>query len=64
MGRQEAFEIYRRDYPQQRAIDQHKAALKELYARAKKLGLQVNTARSQISMKYSSKTLQLHDGFL
>ena len=49
MGRQEAFDIYRRDYPGQHAIEEHKAALKQRYAQAKSLGEGVNTAKTKIS---------------
>ena len=49
MGRQEAFEIFRRDYSQNSAIEQKKAALKERYVEAKHLGECVNSARQKIS---------------
>ena len=49
LGRQEAFEIFRRDYPQQQTIEDHKRALKQRYIEAKSLGQQVNGARDKIS---------------
>ena len=56
MGRQEAFEIFRRDYSQNSAIEQKKAALKERYVEAKHLGECVNSARQKIS-KYPMQWL-------
>ncbi|CAH1780503.1 unnamed protein product, partial [Owenia fusiformis] len=49
MGRQEAFEIFRRDYPQNSAIDEHKRDLKSRYQEAKKLGEVVNKSRTKIN---------------
>ena len=60
MGRQEAFEIYRRDYPHQHTIEQHKTALKQRYAQAKALGEQVNTARTKISKLFTSSGTCTH----
>ena len=49
VGRQEAFEIFRRDYEQNQTIDDNKVNLKQRYAEAKTLGEQVNQARVKIS---------------
>ncbi|KAK3576776.1 hypothetical protein CHS0354_014591 [Potamilus streckersoni] len=49
IGRQEAFEIFRRDYEHNDAIEENKQALKERYASAKALGEFVNRSRSQIN---------------
>ena len=49
VGRQEAFELFRRDYHQNDVIEDNKAALKQRYADAKTLGEQVNKARNKIS---------------
>jgi kinesin family protein 6/9 len=49
MGRQEAFEIFRRDYGHNQAIDENKAMLKQRYAEAKSYGETVNHSRSKIS---------------
>ena len=48
-GRQEAFELFRRDYDQNKVIENNKIVLKEKYAEAKKLGEAVNITRSKIS---------------
>ena len=50
MGRQEAFEIFRRDYHNNQAIEDNKVLLKQKYAEAKSLGEKVNQARTKISM--------------
>ncbi len=49
MGRQEAFEIFRRDYHNNQTIEANKATLKQRYAEAKSLGETVNKARAKIS---------------
>ena len=49
VGRQEAFETFRRDYPEQQTIEDHKRVLKQRYVEAKSLGQQVNNARDTIS---------------
>ena len=49
LGRQEAFEIFRRDYIHNQTIDDNKQTLKDRYAEAKRLGEQVNRARKKIS---------------
>lgn len=51
-GRQEAFEIFKRDYPQNPMIEENKDALKQKYVEAKKLGEIVNKSRTKIS-KYN-----------
>ncbi|XP_033735819.1 kinesin-like protein KIF6 [Pecten maximus] len=48
-GRQEAFEIFRRDYPQKETIEQNKVHLKQRYAEAKSLGEKVNKTRKKIN---------------
>ncbi|KAK2146062.1 hypothetical protein LSH36_635g01011 [Paralvinella palmiformis] len=49
MGRQEAFEIFRRDYHHNQTIEENKALLKHKYAEAKSLGETVNQARTKIN---------------
>ncbi|KAL3874319.1 hypothetical protein ACJMK2_037350 [Sinanodonta woodiana] len=49
IGRQEAFEIFRRDYDHNDAIEENKQALKDRYASAKSLGEFVNRSRTQIN---------------
>ncbi len=49
VGRQEAFEIFRRDYPHNATIEENKATLKQRYSEAKRLGEAVNRARANIS---------------
>ena len=49
IGRQEAFEIFRRDYEQNDKIDENKHTLKRRYGEAKSLGEEVNTSRKRIS---------------
>lgn len=49
VGRQEAFEIFRRDYEHNQTIEDNKAVLRQRYAEAKTLGEQVNNCRTSIS---------------
>ena len=49
IGRQEAFEIFRRDYEHNDSIEDNKQVLKERYAEAKSLGEVVNKSRAKIS---------------
>ena len=49
LGRQEAFEIFRRDYEHNDTINDNKQTLKQRYIEAKGLGEQVNRARTKIS---------------
>ena len=49
IGRQEAFEIFRRDYEHNDAIEENKQVLKDRYAEAKSLGEVVNKSRAKIS---------------
>lgn len=49
MGRQEAFEIFKRDYSRNSDIEEQKSFLKKSYAEAKLLGEQINTARTKLS---------------
>ncbi|XP_018610608.2 kinesin-like protein KIF6 isoform X1 [Scleropages formosus] len=49
MGRQEAFDIFRRDHEDNVTIDDNKALLKQRFAEAKALGEQVNGARNRIN---------------
>ena len=48
-GRQEAYEIFKRDYEHNDTIENNKAVLKQRYAEAKQLGEQVNKAKAKIS---------------
>jgi kinesin family member 6/9 len=49
MGRQEAFEIYKRDYDGNPEIDEQKLLLKKNYAEAKLLGEKINTSRNKLN---------------
>ncbi|XP_077994037.1 kinesin-like protein KIF6 [Glandiceps talaboti] len=49
VGRQEAFEIFRRDYTQNMTIEDNKHLLKQRYSEAKSLGQQVNESRLRIN---------------
>ena len=49
IGRQEAFEIFRRDYEHNDSIEDNKQELKERYAEAKSRGEIVNKSRAKIS---------------
>ncbi|XP_073484853.1 kinesin-like protein KIF6 [Aquarana catesbeiana] len=49
LGRQEAFEIFKRDYPDRVGIEDNKALLKQRFAEAKSLGEEVNNVRSRIN---------------
>lgn len=49
VGRKEAFETFRRDYPHNDTIEENKHTLKQRYAEAKRLGEQVNTSRQKIN---------------
>lgn len=49
VGRQEAFEIFRRDYYNNPTIEENKHNLKQRYAEAKSLGEGVNKSRQRIS---------------
>ena len=51
-GRQEAYEIFKRDYEHNETIENNKAVLKQRYAEAKQLGEQVNKAKAKISEYY------------
>ena len=51
-GRQEAFEIFKRDYGDNRIIDEQKMFLKKGYAEAKTLGEKINSSRNKISELY------------
>ena len=50
VGRQEAFEIFKRDYQGNHEIEDQKKFLKKTYAEAKMLGEIINTARNKLSM--------------
>ncbi len=54
IGRQEAFDIFRRDYHQNATIEDNKVLLKQRYSEAKTLGQQVNESRQKISKLHSS----------
>ncbi|XP_031436011.1 kinesin-like protein KIF6 isoform X1 [Clupea harengus] len=49
VGRQEAFEIFRRDHDNQLIIEENKSLLKQRYSEAKTLGEKVNNVRSKIN---------------
>lgn len=49
VGRKEAFETFRRDYPHNDTIEENKQTLKQRYAEAKQLGEQVNSSRQKIN---------------
>ncbi|XP_066282869.1 kinesin-like protein KIF6 [Branchiostoma lanceolatum] len=49
VGRQEAFEIFKRDYEHSITVDDQKGLLKQRYAEAKQLGEKVNSSRVQIN---------------
>ncbi|XP_039770771.1 kinesin-like protein KIF6 isoform X2 [Ornithorhynchus anatinus] len=49
LGRQEAFEIFKRDHADSITIDDNKQLLKQRFAEAKALGENVNEARNKIS---------------
>jgi kinesin family protein 6/9 len=51
MGRQEAFEIFKRDYSGNEEIEDQKRYLKKNYTEAKILGEQINTTRTKLSAK-------------
>lgn len=48
LGRQEAFEIFKRDYVGNHEIEDQKKFLKKSYAEAKMLGELINTARAKL----------------
>ena len=56
MGRQEAFEIFRRDYSGNTEIDEQKRFLKKSYAEAKMLGELINKTRNKLSIIKKKKT--------
>lgn len=49
MGKQEAFEIFKRDYQGNVEIEEQKRFLKNSYAEAKLLGELINTTRNKLS---------------
>ncbi|XP_013926404.1 PREDICTED: kinesin-like protein KIF6 [Thamnophis sirtalis] len=49
LGRQEAFEIFKRDYVDSITIEDNKQLLKQRFAEAKSLGQKVNDVRNQIN---------------
>jgi len=49
IGRQEAFEIFKRDYAGNHEIEEQKRFLKKSYAEAKMLGELINKGRSKLS---------------
>ena len=50
MGRQEAFEIFKRDYAGNDELEEQKRFLKKSYVEAKTLGESINTSRNKLSM--------------
>lgn len=59
VGRQEAFEIFRRDYYNNPTIEENKLNLKQRYAEAKSLGEGVNKSRQKISKNLLNKVQAL-----
>lgn len=49
VGRQEAFDIFKRDYVHNDTIEEQKINLKQKYTEAKALGKEVNDSRQRIS---------------
>ena len=49
VGRQEAFEIFKRDYQGNHEMEDQKRFLKKSYAEAKLLGEMINTSRNKLS---------------
>ena len=49
VGRQEAFEVFKRDYRDREGIERKKTQLKQCYAQAKDKGQRVNQHRLNIS---------------
>ncbi|KAG5265447.1 hypothetical protein AALO_G00242590 [Alosa alosa] len=49
IGRQEAFDIFKRDHGDQLIIDENKVLLKQRYSEAKALGEKVNNVRSKVN---------------
>ncbi|KAM5163296.1 kinesin-like protein KIF6 [Mantella aurantiaca] len=49
LGRQEAFGIFKRDYPERVSIEDNKVLLKQRFAEAKSLGEEVNNVRNRIN---------------
>ena len=52
MGRQEAFEIFKRDYSGNDELEDQKRYLKKNYSEAKLLGEQINTTRTKLSEQF------------
>lgn len=50
LGRQEAFDLFMRDYEHQQQINDNKRILKDRYTQAKTLGMTLNSAKQRISM--------------
>nr|XP_002124970.1 kinesin-like protein KIF6 [Ciona intestinalis] len=48
-GRQEAFELYKRDYTESEGIVEQKELLKHRYEEAKKLGQEINDSRNELN---------------
>uniref|UniRef100_H2Z182 Kinesin-like protein KIF6/9 C-terminal domain-containing protein n=1 Tax=Ciona savignyi TaxID=51511 RepID=H2Z182_CIOSA len=49
VGRQEAFELYKRDYTESQGILEQKELLKRRYEEAKKLGQEINDSRNELN---------------
>ncbi|XP_071376202.1 kinesin-like protein KIF6 [Centroberyx affinis] len=58
MGKQEAFDIFRRDHEDRLTIEDNKALLKQRLAEARTLGEQVNEARNRVNEL--KKQLEMH----
>ena len=50
VGRQEAFDHFRRENPINQKLEEHKRILKQRFTEAKVLGEETNQCRNQISM--------------
>jgi hypothetical protein len=56
VGRQEAYEIFKRDYQGNHEIEDQKRFLKKSYAEAKLLGELINTTRNKMSRIITTET--------
>ncbi|KAK7483515.1 hypothetical protein BaRGS_00025189 [Batillaria attramentaria] len=64
LGRQEAFDIFLRDYHHSQAIEENKQVLKQRYGQAKALGERLNTSKQRINhLKAEVEDLRLQGDF-
>ena len=59
IGRQEAFEIFKRDYLGNKEIEEQKKFLKKNYSEAKLLGELLNAGRNKLSKKKKNEAKYL-----